>query len=191
MAILSDEGTKMGPGMTGQIAFDVSKVAPVWKPDLESNPNRRGHYIYTGDLGRIDSQGHVFIVGRKSHFIKVGASRVAPAEVENVLRSHPRVTEAVVYALRPGQPDEAVGATVVSSGRLTSRELMRYCAEHLDGYKCPRKIDFRKHMPRNAHGKVRLSQLETQKLRTNLFGASSSDANKAVEVTVSELSDQV
>lgn len=162
MAILNDEGIELGPGMSGEIVFDISKAAPVWRRELKDNPNRRGGYIYTGDLGRIDSQGHVFVVGRKSHFIKVGASRVAPAEVENVLRSHPRVTEAVVYALRAGQPDEAVGATVVCSGGLTSRELMSYCAEHLDGYKCPRKIDFRKHMPRNAHGKVRLSEFNEQ-----------------------------
>jgi long-chain acyl-CoA synthetase len=160
IAILSDEGTELGPEMIGEIAFDVSKVAPRWKRHLESNPNRRGRYIYTGDLGRTDTHGHVFIVGRKSHFIKVGANRVAPAEVENVLRSHPCVTEAVVYALRLGQSDEAVGAAVVSNGPLAARELMRYCAEHLDGYKCPRKIDFRKQMPRNAHGKVLRSQFE-------------------------------
>jgi long-chain acyl-CoA synthetase len=160
MAILSDNGTELGPGMNGEIVFDVSKAAPAWKRHLESNPNRRGRYLYTGDLGRTDADGNVFIVGRKSQFIKVGANRVAPAEVESVLRSHPGITEAVVYALRPGQRDEAVGATVVSSGGVSSQELMRHCARHLDGYKCPRKINFRTRMPRNAHGKVMLSRFK-------------------------------
>jgi long-chain acyl-CoA synthetase len=191
MAILSDEGTELGPGVTGEIVFDVSKTAPKWKRHLQSNPNYRGRYLYTGDLGRTDAHGNVFIVGRKSRFIKVGANRVAPAEVENVLRSHPRVTEAIVYALRLGQSDEAVGATVVSSGRVTSGELLRHCAERLDGYKCPRKIDFRKHLPRNAHGKVLRSQFEAQEFRTKRFGASSTDTNKAspaaFEPKVSEL----
>ena len=158
MAILSDDGAELRSGMTGEVAFDVSRAAFAWKRHLEGNPNRRGRYIYTGDLGRADADGNVFIVGRKSHFIKVGANRVAPAEVESVLRSHPRIVEAIVYALRPGQRDEAVAATIVSSGRVTSQELMRHCARHLDGYKCPRKIDFRKRMPRNAHGKVLLSR---------------------------------
>jgi acyl-coenzyme A synthetase/AMP-(fatty) acid ligase len=162
LAVLSDEGNELGPGITGEIAFDFSKVAAAWKRHLKDNPNRRGRYIYTGDLGKTDEHGRVYIVGRKSRFIKVGANRVAPAEVENVLRSHPQVSEALVFALRLGQSDEAVGAAVVRSGQITSGELMNYCAEHLDSYKCPRKINFRKSMPRNAHGKV---------LRTH-FGAS-------------------
>ena len=154
LTVLSGEGQELGPGKTGEIAFDFSKMAAGWKNHLKKNPSRRGKYIYTGDLGKTDAQGNVYIVGRKSRFIKVGANRVEPAQVENVLRSHPLVREALIFPLRLGKPDEAVGAVVVPSGGLTSAELLKYCATRLDGYKCPRQIQFRKSLPRNPHGKV-------------------------------------
>ena len=86
--------------------------------------------------------------------IKVGANRVIPAEVESVLRSHPKVKEAVVVPLRAGKPDEAVGAIVVRNGRLSAGTLLDHCAQHLESYKCPWEIVFRKNLARNPHGKV-------------------------------------
>jgi acyl-coenzyme A synthetase/AMP-(fatty) acid ligase len=154
MTVLSDEGRELGAGQTGEIAFDLSKMEAKWKKHLKNNPNRRGKYIYSGDLGKTDAEGNVYIVGRKSKFIKVGANRVEPAEVENVLRSHPLVREALVFPIRPGESDEVVGAVVVPSAGLTSAQILKYCATYLDGYKCPRRIEFRRSLPRNPHGKV-------------------------------------
>ncbi|HXK30945.1 MAG TPA: AMP-binding protein [Candidatus Binatia bacterium] len=154
MIVLSEEGRELGPGEIGEIAFDYSKMVARWKKHLKHNPNRLGKYIYTGDLGKTDATGNVYIVGRKSRFIKVGGNGVAPAEVENVLRSHPLVREALVFPLRLGQSDEAVGAIVVPGDGLTSAELLKYCARYLDGYKCPRRIEFRNSLRRNPQGKV-------------------------------------
>lgn len=153
MAVLDEAGNEQPPGIIGELAFDYSGAARPWKKYLRNNPNRRGRYIYTGDLGRMDGDGNIFIVGRKSPFIKVRGNRVEPAEVEAVLREHPRVREAFVYAISPGQADEAVGVLVVGSG-LEPVELVRHCAERLDGYKCPRKIEIRARLPRTAHGKL-------------------------------------
>ena len=86
--------------------------------------------------------------------IKVGANRVIPAEVENVLRAHPKVKEAVVVALRAGKPDEAVGAIVVRNGQISAETLLDHCARHLESYKCPWEIVFRKNLARNPHGKI-------------------------------------
>jgi long-chain acyl-CoA synthetase len=155
VAILDDEGRELGPERIGEIAFDVSKVKdPFWKKQIKANRNRRGNYVHSGDLGKTDVAGNVFVVGRKSPFIKVGGNRVEPAEVESVLLSHPRVKEAVVFATQPGQADEGVGAVVVPRGRLKREDLLVYCGERLDSYKCPRKIELRKNLPRNAQGKV-------------------------------------
>jgi len=154
MAVLSDDGEELGAGKIGEIVFDFSKITRRWKKHLKDSPSRRGKYIYTGDLGKADDEGNVYIVGRKSKFIKVAVNRVEFAEVENIIRSHPQVREAVVFPLRLGKSDEAVGAVVVRSGRLKPGELLKYCATHLDGYKCPRQILFRKSLPRNLHGKV-------------------------------------
>jgi long-chain acyl-CoA synthetase len=161
IAILDDNRQPVGADMIGEIAFDYSRIARPWRKYLRENPNRRGRYILTGDLGRMDRRGNVFIVGRKSPFIKVHGNRVEPAEVEAVLRSHPAVREAFVYSTNPGKPGEAVGAIVVAKS-VTAGDLIRHCAERLDGYKCPRKILLRSALPRTPHGKLARSVLEKE-----------------------------
>ena len=153
--ILDGKGNATGAGKIGEIAFDTLGIKNRWaRMALSRNPNRRGRYVYTGDLGRLDKRGNLFVVGRKAALIKVGANSVIPAEVEDVLRSHPRVQDAVVFPLRTGQTNESVGALVVRNGRLTREELIDHCARQLDAYKCPRAISFRKSLPRNNHGKI-------------------------------------
>jgi long-chain acyl-CoA synthetase len=153
--VVDDHGRALANGRIGEIVFDLAGVSNrALKAVLMRNSNRRGRYLYTGDLGRFDERDNLFVVGRKNSLIKVGAHRVMAGEVENVLRSHPQVRETLVYPLRPGETDEAVGAVVVRDGTLSEEELIAYCARRLDRYKCPRTILFRRHLPRNYHGKV-------------------------------------
>jgi long-chain acyl-CoA synthetase len=159
--ILDENRTPLEPGSIGEIAFDYTRATRPWKKYLRENPNRRGRYLLTGDLGRADENGNVFVVGRKSSFIKVRGNRVEPAEVEAVLRSHPAVQEAFVYPTDRGKPSEAVGAIVCTEG-VSELDLLRHCAQRLDGYKCPRTIEFRTSLPRNSHGKLARSLLEEE-----------------------------
>ena len=154
LTVISDDDREIEPEQIGEVAFDYSKMARIWKKALRDNPNRHGKYIYTGDLGRTDVDGNVFIVGRKSRFIKVASNRVEPAEVESVLRSHPQVRDALVFGLSVGHADEAVGAIIVASGNVTTEDIQSFCAKRLEPYKCPRRIEFRRSLPHNAHGKV-------------------------------------
>lgn len=155
MTVVDEGGKKITDGGIGEIVIDLGELKKgFWRASLEDSPDRRGNYIYTGDLGKLDSEGNLFIVGRKSPFIKVGGNRVAPAEVESVIRSNPKVRDTIVFPYHPGQRDEAVHAVVVPTGGLTPHELLAFCAERLDPYKCPRRIDFRKNLPRNAQGKI-------------------------------------
>ena len=140
IAILDGAGKELGPSSIGEIAFNVTKSPAMWHKTLAANPNVKEGYLRSGDLGRTDDQGNVYVVGRKSAFIKVGANRVEPAEVENVLRRHPSVTEALVYGIRVGEVDEAVHAEVITAGDVSERDLVDFCAQHLDAYKCPRRI---------------------------------------------------
>ncbi len=155
MTIIDEHGKEAAIGEMGEIVLNYAKLRdPFWRACLKTNPDLRGKYIHTGDLGRVDADGNLYIVGRKSPFIKVGGNRVAPAEVECVLRSHPQVKESMVVAYHPGRQDESIHAIVVPSGRLTPADLLMHCARNLDAYKCPRRIDFRSRLPRNAQGKV-------------------------------------
>jgi len=153
--VVDSEGRELRNGETGEIVFDISGVKNrALKSILLQNPNRRGDYLYTGDLGRFDEADNLFVVGRKNSLIKVGAMRVMAGEVENVLRSHPKVRETLVFPLRAGETDEAVGAVVVRDGRLSAEELAAFCAAKLERHKCPRQIFFRRALPRNQHGKI-------------------------------------
>ena len=160
IAILDEAGNPLGANTIGEIAFDFARIPRAWKKHLKANPNRKGRYIFTGDLGRTDTEGNVFVVGRKSSFIKVKGNRVEPAEVEEVLRSHPKVKEAFVFAVHPGQPEEQVGAVVATTDPIEEESLVQYCAQHIEPYKCPRRIEVRSAMPRNEHGKVTRYLLE-------------------------------
>jgi long-chain acyl-CoA synthetase len=153
--VVDEHGCELPNGKIGEIVFNLAAVSHLaLKRVLLRNPNRRGRYLYTGDLGRFDDRDNLFVVGRKNSLIKVGAIRVMAGEVESVLRSHPQVRETLVYPLRPGATDEAVGAVVVRDGALSKNDLIAYCAQRLDRFKCPRTIVFRRKLPRNAHGKV-------------------------------------
>ena len=154
VGVVTERNRPARPEQIGEVVFNVSKFAAKWQRFFHRHPHRRGRFIYTGDLGRLDKDGNLFIVGRKSSFIKVGGNRVEAAEVENTLRTHPKVKEASVFPIRAGQIDEAVGAAVISAGKVEQRELIEYCSERLDSYKCPRQIEFKKSLPRNENGKV-------------------------------------
>lgn len=154
ISIFDEAGTKLGADAIGEIAFHFAGFPERWKKLMRTNPNLRGDYIYTGDLGRTDAAGNVYVVGRKSRFIKVAGNRVEPAEVENVLREHPEVKDALVFGVVIGQADEIVEAQVSTTGNVSEQDLLRYCAERLDPYKCPRRIAIKAELPRTDHGKV-------------------------------------
>jgi long-chain acyl-CoA synthetase len=154
-SVVDSEGHELRNGETGEIVFDLAGVKNrALKSVLRQNPHRRGDFLYTGDLGRFDGEDNLFVVGRKNSLIKVGAMRVMAGEVENVLRSHPKVRETLVFPLRAGETDEAVGAVVVRDGHLSADELAAFCAAKLERHKCPRQIFFRRALPRNQHGKI-------------------------------------
>ncbi len=153
--IVDNSDKSLPNGRIGEIVFDIKRIKErLFRATLRNNPHRKGSLLYTGDLGKLDADGNLFVIGRKSALIKVGGHRVIPAEVEDVLRSHPRVSEVLVYAIRPGETNEGVAATVVADGAVSAIELIQHCLTKLDPYKCPRRIVFRNALPRNQHGKI-------------------------------------
>jgi O-succinylbenzoic acid--CoA ligase len=125
---------------------------------LVSGPTVVGEWdaLRTGDLGRLDEQGRLTVVGRKSDTIVTGGENVAPAEVEAVLEEHPGVAEAAVFARQHPLWGEAVTARVVPRGELapSAAELCAHCAERLAGYKVPKAFELAKRLPRTPSGKL-------------------------------------
>jgi O-succinylbenzoic acid--CoA ligase len=116
-------------------------------------------WLHTGDRGRLDGDGFLYVEGRIDDTIVTGGENVMAAEVEDALRSHPAVADAAVV----GRPDpewgEAVTAFVVLDADVEDAELIRHCRERLAGYKAPRVVHRLEELPRNAAGKVRRSAL--------------------------------
>ncbi|WLW58025.1 FadD3 family acyl-CoA ligase [Streptomyces sp. YU58] len=116
-------------------------------------------WLHTGDLGELDSEGRLRIVGRKKDMFVVGGFNAYPAEIEGFLLRHPAVAQAAVI----GVPDERLGqvgkAFVVSRTEITKAELIAWARERMAGFKVPRHVEFRTELPLNATGKVMKDQL--------------------------------
>jgi long-chain acyl-CoA synthetase len=131
------------------------------KPDETARTIRDG-WVFTGDIGRFDSDGYLSIVDRKKDMVIAGGYNIYPVEIDNVLFDHPRILEACAV----GIPDEYRGETikafiVVKEGEtLTAEEVTSYCKEHLAAYKVPKQVEFLEELPRTAVGKVLRRELK-------------------------------
>jgi acyl-CoA synthetase (AMP-forming)/AMP-acid ligase II len=118
-----------------------------------------GGWLHTGDLGRVDEDGNVFVVDRIKELIKVNALQVAPAELEALLLTHPAVAEAAVVP----RPDERCGevpvAVVVARAEVEPHELMAFVAERVAPHKRVRDVRFADRLPRTPAGKILRRQL--------------------------------
>ena len=110
-------------------------------------------WLHTGDRGRLDRDGYLWVEGRLKDVIVTGGENVACAEVERVLEEHPAVIEAAVVGLPDPEWGEVVTAFVVMNGD-TGDDLIAHCRERLAGYKVPRALHAVDALPRNAAGKL-------------------------------------
>jgi o-succinylbenzoate---CoA ligase len=112
--------------------------------------------VHTGDLGRLDEHGRLIVAGRKTDTIVTGGENVAPAEVEAVLRAHPAVADAGVFARPHAEWGEAVTARVVlrPGAAATGEELRAFAAERLARFKVPKAVELTDTLPRTESGKL-------------------------------------
>ena len=132
------------------------------QPELTAQ-TLRGGWLHTGDLGRRDPDGYIYIVDRIKDLILVGGLNVYPREVEEALAQHLAVAEACVVGAPDDLRGEEVVAFVVARGqRPAAGELVAHCRQLLANYKCPRRIVYLDEMPRNATGKADKQALRQQ-----------------------------
>jgi len=116
-------------------------------------------WLHTGDLGRLDEQGRLHVLGRLKELIVTGGENVAPLEVEQVLLGHPAVADAGVAGLPDPEWGEAVTAFVVLREPTDAELLRAWCRERLEPFKVPKAIHAVERLPRNAGGKLLRGQL--------------------------------
>jgi long-chain acyl-CoA synthetase len=113
-------------------------------------------WLRTGDIGRVDQEGYVFIEDRKKDMILVSGFNVYPNEVESIAVTHPAVLEVAAVAQNDERSGEVVALFVVvkPGQQLTEREMIEHCRKSLTGYKVPKHVYFRKELPKTNVGKI-------------------------------------
>ena len=113
-------------------------------------------WLHTGDLGRIDDEGFLYVEDRIDDMIVTGGENVIPAEVEKTLMAHPEVLDAGVVGREDPEWQQAVTAVVVlrDHDAATPEDLRRHCAETLASYKVPKRIEVASALPRTPSGKL-------------------------------------
>jgi acyl-CoA synthetase (AMP-forming)/AMP-acid ligase II len=157
LRIVDDTGRAVAPGAVGEIAVRGEQVmAGYLDDDAATHDAIVDGWLRTGDLGRIDDGGRLFVVDRKKDVIVTGGENVASREVEAVLHDHPAVHDVAVVGIADDYYGEAVAAAVVlrPGHHATEDELVAHCRARLAGYKRPRHVVFVAELPRNTVGKV-------------------------------------
>jgi acyl-CoA synthetase (AMP-forming)/AMP-acid ligase II len=163
--VIDEEGHDVPPNTPGEIVVKGDQVlSGYWRNPNATEKSFLDGWFRSGDVGRWDEDGYLYIVDRKKDMILTGGENVYPREVEEVLYEHPAVVEAAVL----GAPDPKWGEKVVAvvclrSGEGASgAELVAFCRERIASYKKPRHVVFVDALPKNASGKVLKRELRDQ-----------------------------
>jgi len=160
--IVDDEDREVPMGSIGEIVFKGAKsFKGYWKKPEATSATIVDGWVHTGDIGKIDEEGFVYILDRKKDMINRGGEKIYSLEVENVIFDNPKVLEVAVV----GIPDPVMGEVVKACIALkpgdhaTEEDIRKFCAQRLADYKVPKFVEFMVSLPRNPAGKVSKQEL--------------------------------
>jgi long-chain acyl-CoA synthetase len=161
--VVDDSGKEVPVGETGEVIVRGDHIMKgYWKlPQEQTDQKLRNGWIYTGDIGKMDEQGYLYLVDRKGMMIVTGGLNVFPNEVENVLYQYPGIAAAAVFGVPDEQWGEAVKAAIVLKPgvKATEEEIIGFCKSNLAHYKAPKSVDFRERLPQTDTGKILIAEL--------------------------------
>ncbi len=163
IAIFDDAGKRLGEGEVGEICARGPQVmAGYWnRPDETAQVLFGDGWLRTGDVGRMDTQGYLFIEDRKKDVIVVSGFKVYPNEIEDVAASQPGVREVAAVGVPDGQSGETVKLFVVRKDpKITEADVIAHARANLTGYKIPRQVEFLDELPKSNVGKVLRRELK-------------------------------
>ncbi len=162
MKIQDAIGNPVSAHTEGEVCVSGSSIMlGYWRDETATNKALRNNYLHTGDMGYLDEDGYLFLTGRNTEFIKTGAHRVSPLEIEEIISQVRGVQEVAVTSA----PDEILGgiirAVIVPNSDEPPEEMTikRYCKENLANYKVPRIIEFAPNLPKTSSGKIKRQEL--------------------------------
>ncbi|CAM2757799.1 acyl-CoA synthetase [Legionella steigerwaltii] len=155
--ILDDDEHEVPVGTSGEICIKGPQVTPgYWRrPDETAMVFTKNGYLKTGDIGKMDEEGFIYLVDRKKDMLLVSGFNVYPNEVEQVISMHPGVLEVGVVGISDKESGERVKACIVKRDPdLTADQIIAYCREHLTAYKVPKVVEFYTELPKTNVGKI-------------------------------------
>ena len=160
LQVVDEHDTPLPMGEIGEVVARGPNIMKGYynMPD-ETKAALQNGWLHTGDMGRFDEDGYLYIVERKKDLIIRGGFNIYPRDIEEVLATHPAVIEAAVVGIPSERMGEEVKAYVVPRTPVDAETLMAYCREKLANYKTPKEIEFVNALPRNAIGKIDKKEL--------------------------------
>jgi acyl-CoA synthetase (AMP-forming)/AMP-acid ligase II len=155
--ILDENDESVPAGETGEICIRGGSVMKgYWERPEETAETLRGGWLHTGDIGKMDEHGYVYILDRTKDMVISGGLNIYPREIEEVLIMHPSVSEACVFGVPDDKWGEALKAHVVlTDGDSPSEaEIIGFVGERLAGYKKPKSVEFVTALPKTTYGKL-------------------------------------
>jgi acyl-CoA synthetase (AMP-forming)/AMP-acid ligase II len=155
--ILDDSDQEVPPGETGEICIRGGSVMKgYWERPEETADTLRGGWLHTGDIGKMDDAGYVYILDRTKDMVISGGLNIYPREIEEVLVTHPSVSEACVFGVPDDKWGEALKAHIVLNGGdpVTEAAIVTFVGERLAGYKKPKSVEFVDALPKTTYGKL-------------------------------------
>jgi oxalate---CoA ligase len=158
IGIMEASGKLLPPNAEGEIVVRGPSVMAAYANDPEANSLAfRDGWFRTGDIGRLDADGFLFVTGRSKEMINRGGQKIVPEDVDRVLAAHPALLDAAAFAVPHPTLGEDIACAVVpkSNSRTSEAELRRFAGQKLAPFKVPRRIYFVDQIPRGETGKPR------------------------------------
>jgi len=160
IGIMDDHGNLLENGMIGEVVVKGPNIFHGYDNNPEANATAfLDGWFRTGDQGRKDSDGYLFLTGRLKELINRGGEKISPFEIDDVLLRHPAVAEAVAFGAPNSMYGEEVHAALVLKTMVEEEELKAYCSEFLAKFKVPVKFHILEEIPRGATGKIQRSKM--------------------------------
>jgi fatty-acyl-CoA synthase len=163
LRIVDEQDRDVAPGEAGEIIVRGPNVfSGYWNKSAATQESMRGGWFHTGDMGRRDEEGFIYIVGRKVEMIISSGENIYPAEVERLIQSLPEVREAAAVGMPDRKKGEVVAVFVLlkEGAELTEEALLAAIRNRIAHFKLPKKIVFVEDFPRNSAGKILKKELK-------------------------------
>ncbi len=150
---------ELGPDEEGEIIIKApTLMTGYWNKPEETSEILKNGWFYSGDIGSMDEDGYVKLLGRTRELIKCSGFSVFPAEVEDLLHRHQAVKEVAVIGVRDPYRGESPKAFIILKdnyvGKISEKQILDWCKDNMAAYKRPRFVEFRNELPKSGVGKV-------------------------------------